>query len=136
MLDVALRGASAWLAAPRALFDAATSVALLLALVVLARARVFRAVLVVLASAVLVLQLLVFRYYHTPLDLQVVAAAIHAKHDVRPVVLRALPTYALSVAIVAAVQYALVSLAHRALAQRGAERERPLATVLAVASLG
>lgn len=136
MLDVALRGASAWLAAPRALFDAATSVALLLALVVLARARVFRAVLVVLASAVLVLQLLVFRYYHTPLDLQVVAAAIHAKHDVRPVVLRALPTYALSVAIVAAVQYALVSLAHRALEQRGAERERALATVLAVASLG
>jgi glucan phosphoethanolaminetransferase (alkaline phosphatase superfamily) len=145
ILDAVLRGAASWLAAPRALFDVATSVALLLALVILARSRTLRAMLALVASAVLVLQLLVFRYYHTPLDVQVLAAALHAKHDVRPVLLRALPAYALSVAALAAVEYALVSLVQRALARRApapagpaanGARDRSLAVVLAAASFG
>ena len=117
ILDAAFRGWRGWLAEPRALIDVATSVVLGLALALLARSRALRALLALLASAILVLQVLVFRYYHTPLDVQVVASALHVKHEVRPVLLRALPAYSLSVLAVAAVEYALLTLVHRALAR-------------------
>lgn len=133
LLDAAFRG-GAWLAEPRILFDVVTSVALLLAFVVLATTWPRRVLLALVASALLVLQLLVFRYYHTALDVQVVASAVHAKHElvVRPVVQAALPGYALSVAGVAAVEVGLMSFAHRVLRPSG----KRLSAVLAVAALG
>jgi hypothetical protein len=100
----------AWLSEPRAIVDAVTSTSLLLALAVLATSRTGRVVLVVPCAAVLVLQLLVFRYYHAPLDVLVLASAIHAKHDVRPVLVRAMPAFLGLVAVVAAIQYALLAL--------------------------
>ena len=135
MLGLAFRGTS-WAAEPRACFDVATSVALLLAITLLATTRLRRALFALLASAVLVLQVLVFRYYHTALDVQVVASALHAEREVRPVLLRAAPAFALSVALVAAVEYALLSIAHRALRSFGGVRHVGMTGVLGVASLG
>lgn len=136
-LDAAFRG-GAWMASPRVLFDVATSVALMLALVVMATGQLARAALATVASATLVLQILVFRYYHTPLDVQVVESALYVSHDVRQVLQRALPAYLTVVAIVAAVQYALMSFAHRALrsACPATSRGASLGAVLAVAALG
>ena len=119
--------------------DLVTSSALLLGLALLATTRARRAALVVPCAAVLVLQLLVFRYYHTPADVQVVASAIHAKHDVRPVLRRAMPAFLASVALVAAFQYGLLSLAHRTLRVSGLPAPAAgarLSVVLAVAALG
>ena len=90
ILDVSFGGTERFWSEPHGLVDVTTSVALGLSLVVLARARLSRVLLALVASAVLVLQVLVFRYYHTPLDVQVVASALHVKHEVRPVLLRAL----------------------------------------------
>jgi hypothetical protein len=139
ILDLAFRGSwRGWLAQPRSIADVVTSSALLLALALLATTRARRVALVLPCAAVLVLQLLVFRYYHTPLDVQAVASALHAKHDVRPVLMRAMPAFLASVAVVAAIQYGLLSVFHRALrawTPEGAAQE-PLSMVLAVAALG
>jgi glucan phosphoethanolaminetransferase (alkaline phosphatase superfamily) len=139
LLSVAFHAASSSFAEPRFLVDLLTSVALVVALVVLATSRAARVALSVVASAVLVLQILVFRYYHTPLDVQVVASALHVRHEVRPVLLRALPAYLLSVAVVATLEYALLAIVRRELARLRAShpsRSTSLAIVLAVASLG
>jgi glucan phosphoethanolaminetransferase (alkaline phosphatase superfamily) len=136
LLDAAFRGPRGWTSEPRVLFDVATSIALGLALVMLARSRASRALLALVASAVLVLQLLVFRYYHTPLDVQVVASAIHARQDVRQVLLRATPVYVISVLAVAALEYALLALVHRRLARVRSSRSSALGAVLSVAALG
>ncbi len=133
VLDVVFRGARSWLAEPCSLLDVATSVALVLALAVLATTRMRRVLLAVACAVILVLQLLVFRYYHTPLDVQVVASALHAKHDVRPVLLRALPAFVGMVAGASVVQIALLTVFHRAIREPA---RRPFAFVLAIAALG
>jgi glucan phosphoethanolaminetransferase (alkaline phosphatase superfamily) len=112
ILDVIFRGSAAWLASPRALADATSSVALFLALAILATTPGRRLVLATAAAAVLVLQLGVFRYYHAPLDAQVLAAALHARHDVRPVLLRGLPAYLLAVVLVTAAEVSLLGVFH------------------------
>lgn len=117
ILDVVFRGGSAWLAAPGALVDGASSVALMLALGLSATTRARRMVLGAAASSVLVLQLGVFRYYHAPLDVQVLAAALHARHDVRPVLVRGLPAFVLGVAVVTTAEVALLALFHRTLSR-------------------
>ena len=135
ILDLAIRGsARAWLDEPRALADVATSIALLLALGRLATSRMARALLGLACGSVLVLQLLVFRYYHAPLDVQVLASALHAKHDVRPILVRAAPAIAAAVALAAAVEMALLAAFHRGAPRlrRGVELE----AVLGVAALG
>jgi hypothetical protein len=136
-LDAVFRGAS-WVAEPRALVDVATSAALMVALAVMATTRARRALLAVLASAVLVLQALVFRYYHTPLDVQVLGSALFVKNDVRLVLMRALPGYAVSVAIVATLEYSLMSFAHGVMGRvrPAPARASQLSCVLAVAALG
>lgn len=134
ILDVALRGGAST-AQPRVLVDLGTSAALMAAFVVLATTRARRAALAVCASALLVLQTLVFRYYHAPLDVQVVAAALSARHDVRPVLLRVLPAYLTAVTLVASLEYALLTFVQREL--RGAVRpSSSLSAVLGVAALG
>ena len=138
-LDLSFRGTEGWRAEPGVLIgfvtSLATSIALGLALVVLARGRLARALVALVASAVLVLQVLVFRYYHTPLDVQVVASALHVRHEVRPVLLRALPVYSLSVLVLAALEYALLSVFHRALAAVRPSGARSIGAVLSVAAL-
>ena len=139
VLDVVFRDPRLWLAEPRSILDLVTSIALLLALALLAKTRAGRALLVVPCAAVLVLQLLVFRYYHTPVDVQVVASALHARHDVRPVLVRAMPAFLGSVALVAAIQFGLLSVFHRTLrawALPGAALGARLSIVLPVAALG
>jgi glucan phosphoethanolaminetransferase (alkaline phosphatase superfamily) len=136
-LDLVFRGASAaWGSPVRVVADLVTSTALLLGFAVLATSRVRRAVLAVLAAAVLVLQILVFRYFHTPLDVQVVASALFSKHEVRPVLMRILPAYLSAVALVATVEYGLLAFAHRTLARGAGRSSRGLGVVLAMASLG
>jgi glucan phosphoethanolaminetransferase (alkaline phosphatase superfamily) len=133
ILDVLFRGGDAWLAAPRALVDAAASVALVLALVVFAATtRARKVVLAATASAVLVLQVAVFRYYHAPLDVQVLAAAIHARHDVRPIVVRALPAYLLAVAASTALEHALLAFFHETVARFAPMPRRRRAVTIAV----
>ena len=137
MLDVLFRGAAAWLSTPRALVDSAASVALVLALVAFAATtRARRLVLATTASAVLVLQVAVFRYYHAPLDVQVLAAAIHARHDVRPIVMRAVPAYLLAVAASTALEYALLLFFHETVARFAPMPRRRRAVTAAVLLAG
>jgi glucan phosphoethanolaminetransferase (alkaline phosphatase superfamily) len=138
ILDASFRGGvRGWLAEPRVLFDVLMSLAVALALTMLARSRLARALLALSAAALLVLQLLVFRYYHTPLDVQVVSSALHAKHDVLGVLVRTLPVYTLSVAVVAAVEYALLAIVHRALVRDDLRpRASTIGATLAVAAVG
>jgi hypothetical protein len=135
VLDGLFRGpARTWLDEPRALADVVTSVALLLALARLATTRTLRVLLALACSSVLVIQLLVFRYFHAPLDVQVLASALHAKQDVRPILVRAAPAILAALALSTAAQAGLL-----ALFQRAAGRLRPgaaLEGVLAVAALG
>ena len=135
ILDALFRGASrSWIAEPRSLLDVGASVGLWLALGRLATARSARVLLALMCSSVLVLQLLVFRYFHAPLDAQVLASAIHAKHDVRPILLRAAPAILGAVALVTALELTLLSLFHRAAPPP--RHGRALGAVLALASLG
>lgn len=83
------------------------------AAVLVARTRARRVVLALVAALLLVVQALVFRYYHAPLDQQVAATAVHAFRDVRPVLLRALPGLLAGVGLAAAAGFALLRLAHR-----------------------
>lgn len=78
-----------------------------------ARTRAARLVAATLAGALLVTQALVFRYYHAPLDVQVVATAVHAFRDVRPLLVRALPSLVASVVAAVALEAALLAVASR-----------------------
>ena len=137
ILDVIFRGSPAWLAAPRTVVvDAAASVALWLALGSFATGSVRRLLLGAAASTLVVFQVGVFRYYHAPLDVQVLAAALHARHDVRPVVLRALPAMLLAVAALTTVEVVLLSFFHRTLARYGRSSTSPSTAARGVVLLG
>ena len=135
VLDGFVRGSS-WLAEPRVFVDVATSVALLYVLLLAATTPLRRALFALVASTLLVLQVLVFRYYHVALDIQVVSSALFAKRDVRFVLLRAAPAFAMSVALVALAEWSLLTVAHRALRAASPVRGSSSALVLALASLG
>lgn len=112
--DLVFRGARAWIARPLLLGDVASSIVLGIATLVLVRAirsRALRAGVAVVASALLVLQATVFRYYHAPLDVQVAASALFAWHDVRQVVMRSAAGLVGSIAIVALLEYVVLGLA-------------------------
>jgi glucan phosphoethanolaminetransferase (alkaline phosphatase superfamily) len=131
LLDLCLRGPHAVFASPRAALSALQSVALGY-LLWTCRARAPARVLLALVTATLVaVECLFFRYYHAPLDAQVIASALHNWADVWPVAVRMVPqTIALALAIGAA-EYAL--LASRAPAR--AQRRLPAAAVLALATM-
>lgn len=99
------------------------------AILLVATTRRRAAIVAVVTAIVFVVQVLVYRYYHAMLDVQVAATAIHAFRDVRPVLVRALPSLALGVAATAAVELALLEAA-RPLA-RSRRPAAPLALVLA-----
>src|SRR5260221_9794742 len=60
--------------------------------------RVARIAIAAGATAIAVVQVHVFRYYHTPLDVQVAASAVHAWHDVRAVLTRGILQIAITTA--------------------------------------
>ncbi len=121
VLDALLRGPRAWLESPRVVVSLVESALLWTVVLFLATTRARRAVAAALASTVLVVQALVFRYYRVPLDVQVAESALHAWRDVSPVLARAAPVIVLSVLAVTAVEYALVAFAERlAFARHGA----------------
>lgn len=105
----------------------AASVCLWAGVAFLARTRTLRIAAALVASVVLVVQALVFRYYHTPLDVQVAATAVHAFQDVRPVLVRALPGALAVGALTFACELGVLSLAH---ARAGAARAHGLVSAL------
>jgi len=138
--DAAFRGPRAWLERPRLFVDLASSaVTWLLVLVAVVAVsgrrerRAARAVAAGLAAAVLVAQALVFRYYHAPLDVQVAASALFSWHDVRGVMMRALPGLALATGLVAAAEYALLAHVRVTIASSGLPRPN---VALGLAALG
>jgi hypothetical protein len=92
--------------------------------------RLARGSIAVVAALLLVVDGCVFRYYGTPLDRQLIAAAAHGWGDVRPVVVRLLPRVLGIAALVALLEYAWLSSAGSVASMR----ER--AALLGVAVLG
>lgn len=86
-LDLCFRGPRAFFIEPRLLLNAAASVALWHLAATLTARRPARALTALLAAVVLSGQLVVFRYYHMPIDGQILACAAHAWSDVRPIAL-------------------------------------------------
>lgn len=112
-LDAAVRGAHVWLERPRVVVSLVESVLLWTVALHLSTTRARRVSCAILAATALVVQALVFRYYRAPLDVQVAESALHAWRDVAPVIARAAPAVALSVAAAALVEYAALAFAER-----------------------
>jgi hypothetical protein len=126
LLDIALGGARSWLERPGSLRAAFASIAIWTALLVLGRAsRLVRGVVAALAATLIVLQVLVYRVVHVPLDLQVAESARHMFGVIRSVLVRMAPGAAVAIAIVLAVEVVLL----RSLRGRSTRRVR-LALVL------
>ena len=128
ILDLAFRGPGVYAGEVRLVLDAAASVALWGLLAGARAGRAARAAAAVLAATALAVQLVAFRYYHLPVDGQVLASAAHCWTDVRPLATRLLPSMIALVTVLAAAEYALLAAAP--------ERRRgrlPLAGVLAAA---
>lgn len=113
LLDLALRGTGAVLVEPRLVVNFVETVALWAFALGLATSPRRRAAFAVLAAVVLALQISIFRFYHTPLDVQVVTSALHAWRDVKPVVLRSLPAFLVTTMALAALEYGLLAASHR-----------------------
>jgi glucan phosphoethanolaminetransferase (alkaline phosphatase superfamily) len=78
-----------------------------------AERRSARAAIAALASVVLVVELLFFRYYHVFLDDEALRAARHMWSDVRPVVMRLLPGVLGMIAVASSLEFFLLSMARR-----------------------
>ena len=111
ILDLAFRGPGVYAGEVRLVLDAAASVALWGLLAGARAGRAARAGAAVLAAAALAVQLVAFRYYHLPVDGQVLASAAHCWTDVRPLATRLLPSMIALVTVLAAVEYALLAAA-------------------------
>ncbi|MBX3191253.1 MAG: sulfatase-like hydrolase/transferase [Labilithrix sp.] len=128
-------GVRPWLERPRVLLDVAATAALWALVLLCATTRARRAVVAVTAATLLVAQAMVFRYYHAPLDVQVAASALHVWHDVRLVVIRAAPALVATIAVVSAIEWALLSLVHAARETRELRLPAPLLGLAATAGL-
>jgi len=134
LMDVLTRGPRAYAHSAPASAGAVASVVAWWLVATAARRRAGRAAAAAIAGAALTLQAVVYRYYHAPLDAQVVASARHAWADVRPVVREALAPVALLALLAAAAEYAALSLVHARWARDGAARSsEPRAPVPATA---
>jgi len=109
VLDIAVRGGGVYLARPRLVAGLGGSIALLALAASLTRPRLARVALALGLAVLGVAQLAYYRYYHAPLDAQVAIAARQAWADVRPMLMRALPMLALGTAVVASLEYGLLS---------------------------
>lgn len=135
ILDASLRGPRAWLGSASAAASVVASLLVWTALLAIARARAARVGVALLAAILLVVQVFVFRYYRTPLDVQVAASALHAWRDVGPVVARAMPYVAVAVVVAAAAELALLEAAHRHLVLPRGRRARAALALATVAAL-
>lgn len=68
-----------------------------------------QAVVALLAGADIVGQAVFYRYYHAPIDAQVVTAAVRSWADIRPVLSRGAVPYALAACMLAVCEYAVIS---------------------------
>jgi len=75
--------------------------------------RAPRAALSFAVALLVVVDVLVYRHYHVPLDEQVIETAVFAWADVKPVALSMLPGAALTIAVGGALEYALLTWAAR-----------------------
>jgi len=105
VVDAVVRGPRGYAQHPGALAGLVASVALWALLATSGAGRATRAGLALFAAATLVVDGLVYRYYGTLLDLQVVASAAHGWADVRPIAIRLLPAAIGLTALVFAVEY-------------------------------
>ncbi len=108
-LDIAMRGLSPYAHGPRAALGAVTSVAVSYLIWTLRGRGPARGLVAAIAGTVMVSEWLFFRYYHAPIDAQVIASALHNWADVRPVVLRALPRAVPLMALATLVECALLA---------------------------
>jgi hypothetical protein len=114
-LGLAFRGASVWIRDPSAVLTAVESVLVWSFALAVATTRARRIVVASVAALLVVVQAYVFRYYHAPLDVQVAASALHAWSDVRPILVRGLPSLAAVLACALALEYGLATLAGQGL---------------------
>ena len=128
ILDLVFRGPGAYVSDPRLVLDAGASAALWALLAGARGGRAARGFVASLSALALAVQLMAFRYYHLPVDGQVLASAAHCWTDVRPIGARLLPSMMALVVALAAVEYALLAAAPRRLAGR-----LPAAAVLLLA---
>ena len=129
ILDLAFRGPGVSLRAGPPLLDAAASAALWWLLAGARRRRVARGLIAALAAAALAIQIVAFRYYHLPVDGQVLASAAHCWTDVRPLAARLLPSMIALVTALAVGEYALLG------AAPSPRRERLPAVVVVIVAL-
>lgn len=112
VLDISLRGkryAHDW----RAWLAAASSIGLWLLLGLAARTRIARAVVSAFAAVTLVSELTFYRYYHTFIADDAIRCARSMWQDIRPVLGQMLPQFVLSVLLVAALEFWLLTRAPR-----------------------
>lgn len=133
LLDVSLRGSTEL--SVRLVVSRVEAVVVWALALAFASTGARRAAFALVASALLVTQALVFSYYHAPIDVQLVQSALHAIHDVRPVVLRVLPAWVAAVTLVALAQFALAGMAFRALEGRWDLERRVRRPLLALGTL-
>lgn len=113
LLDAVLRGPRGWLAQPRVIVSLIESALLWGCVLLVTTTRRRRIVAAIVAATLLVFQGFVFRFYRAPFDVQVAATTIHAWRDVEPVLVRALPSFFGCVAVVTAIEYAVLAFAKR-----------------------
>jgi glucan phosphoethanolaminetransferase (alkaline phosphatase superfamily) len=111
LFDVALRGTAPYFDEPRLACTAVGSGLVGLLFGSLSRRRWARAAIAAVWSSVMVIEAIVFRYYHTMIDRQVLASTVHAWSDVKPVVITLIPGTVPLIALAALVHYGLLSLA-------------------------
>lgn len=105
-LDVVLRGPAFYVHHPRAVVVLMASM-MALRLAVSVEARWFRAASCAVVALFVCVEIVTYRYFHVPLDVQVAIAARHSWIDVRPVVVSALPLSFVAVAAVGALEWML-----------------------------
>ncbi len=110
-LDLALRGAGPYLRSSSraiAMMNAVASVLLGLLVFTLRERRPMRVAIAITAGALVAVECLFFRYYHSTIDRQVIASALHTWSDIAPVMWHMLPTTLLLAIPLAGVEYVLL----------------------------
>ncbi|WP_394822823.1 sulfatase-like hydrolase/transferase [Pendulispora albinea] len=113
LLDLALRGLSPYRKDPRLLLTAIASVLSSFVVGNIFWRPVVRAALAGGVASLTVIDVVVYRHYHVPLDEQVIETALFAWSDVKPVAIAMLPGAALTIAVAGALEYGLLTFAAR-----------------------